>query len=271
MAFPLRGELCTSTFMVTPWGQWIELTQWSISGPQGSVIKKLTDIVTMDTTEDCKKHIYSPDHLELGKKVEELETPALIVDLNAFEHNMELMYSRVTAKGATWIPAVKAHKSPGLSKRILAAGGQGVLLLKISEVEAFIKADKDIDDIYLANEVIDPAKIGKLVRAARQLKRLRVNVDDEENIREIALRAHQANTVIEMMVEVDIGHHRCGVTPQEAVELAKVVDELERTTGSVRFAGITGYEGHTPVLPPDEKTKETFVQFLFPVLPPFFF
>lgn len=274
MDFPLRHEVCKSTFIVSPWGMWIELTQWSQSGAHGRVMRSsslpdepydealvevpllYTDVMRYNTNVTGAQIEDHSCHPDVGKGVMELDTPAFVVDMDAFERNIALLTSRINAKGIDWRPPVKAHKCPGLTRELLKHGAKGVLVLKLSEAEAF--AEEGFTDIMIANEIIDSRKIEKLVQLAGRVERLRVNVDWEENVREIAAAAREVNTVVEMLVEINVGHNRCGVYADEALELAKVVVE-EASKGGVRFAGIAGYEGHTPVLPPAEKTAETEV------------
>eukprot|EP00756_Hemistasia_phaeocysticola_P062773 Hpha_TRINITY_DN6218_c0_g1::TRINITY_DN6218_c0_g1_i2::g.23653::m.23653 len=125
MTFPLRGEECTSGFLVTPWGQWLELSEWSKSGPKAKAIVPLEgDDGEAKKCEDAAA----------GKTLlADVPTPAWVVDLDAMDHNIALLRSRL---GTTdWRPAVKAHKSPALAKRLIAAGAKGVLTLKVSEAE----------------------------------------------------------------------------------------------------------------------------------------
>eukprot|EP00005_Dracoamoeba_jomungandri_P002326 CAMPEP_0174261028 /NCGR_PEP_ID=MMETSP0439-20130205/11190_1 /TAXON_ID=0 /ORGANISM="Stereomyxa ramosa, Strain Chinc5" /LENGTH=550 /DNA_ID=CAMNT_0015345439 /DNA_START=160 /DNA_END=1809 /DNA_ORIENTATION=- len=251
MNFPLRGETCTSTFIVSPWGMWIELTQWSESGPKGQVISALTKGKEFEPMDCCSYKA----HPEVGKKIEELDTPSFLLNMDAFEHNVALMSQRFKEKGIKWRPPVKAHKCPELTQHLFNAGAEGVLVLKVSEAEAF--ANAGINDIFIANEVIGPQKIPKLIQLAKRVKRLRICVEDPDNIKEIAAAAQEKEAKIEMLVEIDTNHHRCGVTPEEAPTIATLIAQLEKQNTGVVFKGIAGYEGHTPIMPPDEKTKAT--------------
>jgi len=105
--------------------------------------------------------------------------------------------------------------------------------------------------------VIDPRKIRRVALLAARIKRLRINVDNEENLHELAEAAKLAGATIEVLVEININHNRTGVAPDEALPLARVAHELELAGAGVKFVGIAGYEGHTPVLPPADKTRET--------------
>ncbi len=243
MNFPLRGEVCTSTFLVAPWGQWIELTCWSKSKELGRVIKA-QQVPTR--------------HPSIGASIQTLPTPAFMVDLDVVDHNTKLISERASAKGMKWRVPCKAHKSPDLAKYILErSNAEGVVLLTLAEAERFAAAG--IDDIYLANQLASPEEIERLSLLAKKVKRLTVAVDSAAYLAELAVmvKSWEITTPIEVLVELNINHNRCGVSVDEAVRLARLADDIARTSGAVIFAGITGYEGHTPVLPPAEKTHQT--------------
>jgi 3-hydroxy-D-aspartate aldolase len=122
--------------------------------------------------------------------------------------------------------------------------------------EAEIFADNGFDDIYIANEVVDAKKIRRVAQLAARIKRLRINVDDSENLKQLWQAALYANATIEVMVEVNIGHNRTGLSVDEAVQLGQEIADLQQR-GGVVFGGVAGYEGHTPVLPRDDKRRET--------------
>lgn len=244
MKFPLRGEVCTSTFLVSPWGMWIELTSWSESQHNGTVVRA-------QRQPEVNPYV--------GKHISELPTPAFMIDLDIVDHNCHLMRSRITDKGYDWRIPSKAHKCPELAKYILQRGATGVVLLTLAEAESF--ASQGIDDIYLANQVCTQDELTRLSLLAKKVKRLRVAVDNADYLRELAdaIEQWEMITPIEVLVELNINHNRCGVTVAEAVDLAVLANAIEKKTGSIKFIGITGYEGHTPILPPDEKTRETSI------------
>jgi 3-hydroxy-D-aspartate aldolase len=244
MQFPLRGEICTSTFLVAPWGMWIELTCWSKSKESGTVIRAQRKI---EKNKYISQHIYH------------LPTPSFLVDLDVVDHNIKLMTSRIVDKGIEWRIPSKAHKCPEFAKYILAQGkANGVVLLTLTEVENFAK--EGIDNIYLANQVGTEEEIDRLSLVAKQVKCLRVAIDDFVYLKKLAtaIERWEIITPIEVLIELNVNHHRCGVNNvEDAVNLARFAKQIEITTGSIIFAGITGYEGHTPILPSNEKTQET--------------
>lgn len=244
MQFPLRGEICTSTFLVSPWGMWIEITSWSKSQHHASVIKSQNQAV---------KNKY------IGQHIQSLPTPAFMIDLNVLDHNIQLLHERIVQKGVTWRIPSKAHKSPDLSKYMINKGATGVVLLTLNEAEHF--ADHGIDDIYLANQVATKDDLARLSLLAKKIKRLRVAVDNADYMQELSAAVMQWEiiTPIEVLIELNINHNRCGVDVSEAYALAKLAYEIEQSLGSLIFAGITGYEGHTPILPPELKSQETAI------------
>lgn len=243
MQFPLRGEICTSTFLVSPWGMWIELTCWSQSKEIGTVVK---------AQKKNEKNKY------IGQPIDQLPTPSFLVDLDVVDHNIRLMTSRIVDKGIEWRIPSKAHKCPELANYIITRGkANGVVLLTLREAASFAKSG--IDNIYLANQVGE-GEFERLSLLAKQVKCLRVAIDDVLYLQNLAkaIERWEIITPIEVLIELNVNHNRCGVNNiEEAVNLARLANQIEMSTGSIIFAGITGYEGHTPILPPNEKTQQT--------------
>ncbi len=231
MQFPLRGETCTSTFLVSPWGMWIELTEWSD---------------------------WNSDNALIGQSIFDLPTPALLIDLDRIDHNIQLMRERINGSQQTWRIPCKAHKCPELTRYLLKQSkADGVVLLTLQEVQAFAKAG--IKDIYLANQVTF-SELQQLVKIADTVDRLRIAIDDADYLSALVTAAQQCSVSkpIEVLIEFNINHHRCGVDDIAiAIQLAKTAQILEEQTGVIVLAGITGYEGHTPLLPPAEKRLAT--------------
>ncbi len=182
--------------------------------------------------------------------VGELDTPALLVDLDALEHNARLMAQRCAAAGMVWRPHVKACKAPAMALRLLEAGAVGVTCAKASE--ALAMAEGGVTDILIANEVVGERKVARLIEVAR-LATLCVAVDDAANIREISDAADAAGVTIDLLVDIDVNLHRCGVTPEQAPSLCALIGDLP----GLRLRGLMGYEGHVMGLPDAEKERET--------------
>lgn len=187
-----------------------------------------------------------------GLPVEALDTPALLVDLDAFEHNARLMAAACARAGIGWRPHVKACKTPQLARILIECGAVGLTCAKVSEAEAM--ADGGLDDLLIANEVVGEQKVARLVELARRAK-LCAAVDDEANLTMIAQQAQAAGVVVDVLVDVDVNLHRCGVAPDDAAALCRRATELD----SVRLRGLMGYEGHVMGMEPLEKERETRV------------
>ena len=180
----------------------------------------------------------------------ELDTPALLVDLDALEHNARLMTERCAEAGIDWRPHVKACKAPAMALRLIEAGAVGVTCAKASE--ALAMAQGGVTDILIANEVVGEQKVERLVEVAK-LATLCVAVDDAANIREISAAADSAGATIDLLVDIDVNLHRCGVTPEAAPALCALIADLP----AVRLRGLMGYEGHVMGLADEEKERET--------------
>ena len=183
-------------------------------------------------------------------KVDELDTPVLVVDLDRMEKNIKRMADFTRDCGVDLRPHVKTHKAPEIAKMQLEAGSRGVCLQKVSEVEVF--ASKGFDDIFLTNEVVVPEKMERLARLADKA-RLGVAVDDLDVARKMGQIFKETGSEAEVYVDVDVGMHRCGVAdPAAAASLAVAVS---RQDGLV-FKGLMGYEGHVH----EAKSKEEQVK-----------
>ena len=187
----------------------------------------------------------------VGCPVGELDTPALVLDLDAFEHNLATMAADIRGLGVSWRPHAKAHKSPAVAHRQVAAGAIGVTCAKVSEAEIF--AANGITDILIANEVVGPVKTRRLAAVCRQADVI-VAVDSADNVREHDRAAGAAGSRPRVVVEVNVGMERAGVAPgTPAVELAELVASMP----NLRFAGVMAWEGHTMAMQAsDERVTE---------------
>jgi D-serine deaminase-like pyridoxal phosphate-dependent protein len=175
---------------------------------------------------------------DIGRmKVEELDTPVLLLDRDALERNISRMRDLAAKAGLKYRPHAKSHKSPVIAGMQLAAGAAGVCCAKLGEAE--VMAASGVPDILITTEVVGRSKLMRLMAAARQ-SHVAVVADDERNIAELAGAAQTAGLRLDVLIEVDIGQGRCGVQPgPEAARLAQVV------AGSrwLRFRGLQGYQG----------------------------
>ena len=168
----------------------------------------------------------------------QVDTPALLVDLDAFEANVATLRRRLEAAGVRLRAHAKTHKSVDIARYQIEHGGAcGICCQKVSEAEVFVAGG--IDDVLVSNQVVAPAKIERLAVLAGQA-RILVCVDDAGNVDELSAAAVRHGGRLECLVEIDCGANRCGVAPgAAAVALAR---RIEAAPGLV-FAGLQAYQG----------------------------
>jgi len=174
-----------------------------------------------------------------GMSENDIQTPCLVLDLDALERNIIKMGERASAMGVRLRAHGKMHKSVDVAKLQQRLGGSvGVCCQKVSEAEVFARGG--IKDVMVSNQVTDPAKIDRLAQMPKLGARVLVCVDDPENIKALSEAAVRHGTQIEALVEIDCGAGRCGVnTTQDVVHIAKLIDAAP----NLKFAGIQAYQG----------------------------
>ncbi len=174
-----------------------------------------------------------------GMAEADIQTPCLILDLDALERNIKKMGDYAAAHGMRHRVHGKMHKSVDVAKLQESLGGAcGVCCQKVSEAEVFARGG--IRDVLVSNQVRDPQKIDRLARIPLLSARAICCVDDLSNIADLSAAAMRHGTVIECLVEIDCGAGRCGVTTTpEVVALARAIDAAE----GLKFAGIQAYQG----------------------------
>jgi len=187
----------------------------------------------------------------VGRRREELVTPALVLDIDAAQRNIDRMASELRRLAqATIRPHYKTHKSPDLARRQVQAGAGGLSMATVWE--AAVLASDGFDDLFVVNTVAHPDKIRLLAELARD-RRILVAVDEAENAAAHSAAAVSAGSTLGIFVEVDTGMNRCGVdTAEEALALARQVAAMP----GLRFEGITGYEGHCTLTPEEDLRHE---------------
>jgi D-serine deaminase-like pyridoxal phosphate-dependent protein len=165
----------------------------------------------------------------------QVPTPALFVDLDVFERNLERMHGFFRDRPCKIRPHLKAHKTPAIARLQQAAGATvGFCCANVWEAEVF--AAEGFDDLLIANEVCDPAKVDRLVAVSKQTT-LTVAVDSRRSADILA------GTDLRVLIDVNVGLPRCGVPPADAVELARVA-----TRNGLHVVGVMGYEGHATAI-----------------------
>ncbi|MCE0506651.1 DSD1 family PLP-dependent enzyme [Roseivivax sp. GX 12232] len=174
-----------------------------------------------------------------GMSADEIQTPCLVLDLDALERNIKKMGDYARAHGMRHRVHGKMHKSVDVAKLQVELGGAcGVCCQKVSEAEVFARGG--ITDVLVSNQVRDPQKIDRLARMPKLGARTICCVDDLANVAELSAAAEKHGTEIECLVEIDCGAGRCGVTTTPAViEIAEAIDAAP----GLKFAGIQAYQG----------------------------
>lgn len=173
---------------------------------------------------------------EVGMRLDEVDTPALILDLDAFETNLKRLADAVGRRVRVRAHA-KTHKCPEIGRRQVAAGAVGVCCQKVSEAEAMVEGG--IGDVLISNEIVGARKLERLAALAKRA-RIGVCVDDADNVRELQAAAQRAGATVDAYIELEVGMRRCGVAPGEpALALAKAIAACSH----LRFAGIHAYHG----------------------------
>ena len=180
----------------------------------------------------------------IGQPVTAIDTPALVVDLDAMERNLASMAAFARQHGVRLRPHAKMHKCAALALQQMQAGAVGVCVQKTSEAQAL--AAQGVHNIYISNEVIAPHKLQQVAALAHALHsqggRLAIAVDSLVGVQALAAACQPLNTpaVIDVFIELDVGHGRCGVQSVEAVvALARALSSHE----SLHFAGLQAYHG----------------------------
>ena len=175
---------------------------------------------------------------EPGMRLEEIATPALIVDLDAFERNVETLRAFIETNGVRLRAHAKTHKSADIARYQIEKGGAcGVCCQKVSEAQALVAAG--IKDVLVSNQVIDKRQIAHLAEMARDA-RVIVCVDDADNIDALSAAAQAAGTTIECLVEIDVGAGRCGV--QSGAPVTVLAGRIAQSRG-LKFSGLQAYQG----------------------------
>jgi len=174
-----------------------------------------------------------------GMAEAEVQTPCLVLDLDALERNLRRMGDYARAHGMRLRVHGKMHRSVDVARLQMQIGGAtGVCCQKVSEAEVFARGG--IGDILITNQVRDPAKIDRLARLPRHGAQVAVCVDDIANIADLSAAASRHGTELGVLVEMDCGAGRCGVTdPEAAVAIARAA----QAAPGLRFDGLQAYQG----------------------------
>jgi 3-hydroxy-D-aspartate aldolase len=185
-----------------------------------------------------------------GMPEDEIDTPALLLDLDAFEHNLDRMAALLAGGPARLRPHAKTHKSPVIAALQAARGAAGQCVQKVAEAE--VLAWGGVRDILVSNEVVGAAKLARLAALA-PIAEVRVCVDDAAGVAAVERAARDAGQRLGVLVEIDVGAGRCGVTPgPAAVELAQAI----AASAHLRFDGLQAYHGSAQHLRRPEQRQD---------------
>lgn len=200
----------------------------------------------------------SPNEILIGQAGSrtQLMTPALVVDLHVFEANIRAMAEHCAANGLVLRPHAKTHKCSEIARRQIAAGAVGICCAKLGEAEAL--ASEDISNILLTSPVVLPGAISRLMDLNARISDLHVVIDNPENATALQEAAERAGRPLKVLVDLDIGLHRTGIAPEEALELVRQID----TSSHLLFEGLQAYAGHLMHIEEHEQRRETSLKAL---------
>jgi len=181
--------------------------------------------------------VVSRSPAEIGMSLEDVDTPALLIELDAFELNLKRMADAVAPTGVRFRPHAKTHRSPVIALRQMVLGAVGVCCQTVGEAEAMVLGG--VLDVLISNQVVGSGKLARLAVLARQAQ-VGVCVDDAGNIAALGETAASFGLKLDVLVEIDVGSGRCGVAPgRPALDLAQRVDAAP----ALCFAGLQAYHG----------------------------
>jgi len=184
----------------------------------------------------------------VGDSVDDVDTPALVVDLDPFERNLDLMANAARGAGVALRPHAKAHKCSDIAALQIERGAVGICCQKVDEAKVFVEAG--IKDVLVTNEIVGAAKLARLAAMARDAM-IGVLVDDAANVRHLGAAAKAAGSTLDVLIEIEVGMNRCGVAPGAP---AAALAELVAHTPALRFRGVHAYHGGAQHLrSPDER------------------
>ncbi|MEP7205874.1 MAG: DSD1 family PLP-dependent enzyme [Casimicrobiaceae bacterium] len=173
----------------------------------------------------------------IGAPLDEVDTPALVVDLDAFEHNVAKMAAFTKAAGVRLRPHAKTHKCPTIARKQIAAGAVGQCCQKVGEAEALVSGG--VTDVLVSNEIVGAHKLRRLAALAADAT-VALCFDDPAQVAAASTAAVDAGVELGGLVEIDVGMERCGVaTARAAADLAKCIADAP----GLRFRGLQAYHG----------------------------
>lgn len=193
--------------------------------------------------------MYAP---KVGDRLDSLDTPSMIADLDLVEENIKKLMDKLLPTGLNIRPHLKTTKSAVIAGKMVKAGAKGGCVAKVSEAEAI--AGTGFDDLLITCEIVGPAKVKRLVELYRKHRNIRIVVDSEIGATAIndAMAISGIEDPIRVLIDLDVGLHRTGVKPgKPALVLAQHIARLRH----LKLIGVQGYEGHLQHLHDKEDRK----------------
>jgi 3-hydroxy-D-aspartate aldolase len=191
---------------------------------------------------------------EIGMTLDEVDTPALIVDLDAFERNLRRLPERIAGTGVKMRPHAKTHKCALIALKQMELGAVGVCCQKVSEAEAMVYGG--VKDVLVTNEIVGRQKLQRLTALAH-MARIGVCVDDAGQVGALGAAARESGITLPVYVEVNMGGNRCGVEPGEpALDLARQIADAPHLS----FSGLQAYHGSAQHLRGWEERRQAIAQ-----------
>jgi 3-hydroxy-D-aspartate aldolase len=173
----------------------------------------------------------------VGMMIDEIDTPAIVVDLDIYERNLEKMKNIIEPSGKRLRPHAKMHKSPEIALEQIEKGAVGVCCQKLSEAEIMVEGG--VKDVLITNQIVSPSKLKRVAKLALKAE-VGICVDDASATEMLNVECAVQNANISVYVEIDVGGHRCGLgSPIETVNLAKLISNLSH----LKFEGLQAYHG----------------------------
>lgn len=186
---------------------------------------------------------------QIGDAIDQIETPALVIDLDAFDRNVERMAAFGRQSGMRIRPHAKTHKCPSIARRQMSAGAVGQCCQKVGEAEALVRGG--IQDVLVTNEIIGTQKLRRLASLASEAA-IGLCFDAREQVEAASQAAVDIGVTLDALVEIDVGMQRCGVPPGPAArELALRIAEAP----GLAFRGLQAYHGEAQHLPTFEERE----------------
>src|SRR5262245_51191476 len=202
----------------------------------------------------------SPAHTDaaddwVGRRKDDLPTPALLLDLDAFESNLKTMADHCRQSGCGFRPHAKTHKCVEVGKRQVASGALGVSTATVPEAEAMVAGG--IRGVLLTSPIVDPGKIARMVNLIRNGGEVMLSVGHPRQAELLARAAEAAHVKVDVLVDVDVGDRRSGILPgAPAKDLAVQMSQ----SGNSRVRGVQAYSGASSHTVGFEKRKQVSQQ-----------